>query len=203
MISERLSRRRFLLGSAGFAGVLSLPGTAGAMTRRQAEAYVERLVTEVLLIVNSGAPEATILRRFETTFRRYSDLNIIARSSLGVAWRRASEAQRKAYTEAFSRYVSIKYGRQFTPFKGATVSFHGSRDAGKKGILVKSMVHTRGRQPFEIEWQLSDRSGALKVFNLIIEGISMLSAEREEIGNMLEARRGNIELLIADLKSYN
>ena len=96
-------------------------------------------------IVNSGASETDVLRRFEEAFGRYGDLNIIARSSLGVAWRSASASQRRAFTKAFSHYVSFKYGRQFAGLKGATMTLNGSRDVGRKGILVNSRVKLRGR----------------------------------------------------------
>ena len=39
------------------------------------------------------------------------------------------------------------------------------------------------------------------MFDLIIEGISMLRLEREEIGNMLDRRGGDLNKLIAHLKT--
>ena len=38
------------------------------------------------------------------------------------------------------------------------------------------------------------------MFDIIIEGISMLKLEREEIGNVLDKRGGDLNRLIADLK---
>ena len=57
----------------------------------------------------------------------------------------------------------------------------------------------RGEAPFEVRWHVSDRSGQHKFFNLIIEGVNLLSAERQEIGAMLERRRGSIDQLVQDL----
>lgn len=196
-------RRAFLAGSAAFISAAVLTRGTFAATTAEAESYVDRMVVEVLANINSGASEATILASFERTFSKYGDVPIIARSSLGVAWRSASASQRKAFVAAFSRYVSVKYGRQFASFKGATLTLKGSRDAGKKGILVQSQLKMLNQPAIIIEWQLSDKSGSLKIFNLIIEGISMLSAEREEIGNMLAARRGNVDALIRDLRAVN
>jgi phospholipid transport system substrate-binding protein len=48
---------------------------------------------------------------------------------------------------------------------------------------------------------VSDRSGSLKVVNLVIEGVSMLANERAEVGAMLEAQRGDLDKLIAQLNS--
>jgi phospholipid transport system substrate-binding protein len=65
---------------------------------------------------------------------------------------------------------------------------------------VVSTMTLRGESPFEVRWQVSDRSGQQKFFNLIIEGVNLLSAERQEIGTMLERRGGNIDRLIEDLR---
>jgi phospholipid transport system substrate-binding protein len=54
-------------------------------------------------------------------------------------------------------------------------------------------------EPFEVDFLVSDRSGQPLVFNLIIEGVNMLLAERQEIGALLDRNSGNIDALIDDL----
>jgi phospholipid transport system substrate-binding protein len=46
---------------------------------------------------------------------------------------------------------------------------------------------------------VSDRSGRDLFFNMFIEGVNMLLAERAEIGAMLDRRGGNIDQMTADL----
>ena len=58
----------------------------------------------------------------------------------------------------------------------------------------------RGRAPFEVRWHVSDRSGRALFFNLIIEGVNLLAAERQEVGTMLERRGGNLDRMIQDLQ---
>ena len=55
-------------------------------------------------------------------------------------------------------------------------------------------------EPFEVDFLVSDRSGRPLVFNLIIEGVNMLLAERQEIGALLDRNSGNIDALIDDLR---
>ena len=54
-------------------------------------------------------------------------------------------------------------------------------------------------EPFEVDFLVSDRSGQPLVFNLIIEGVNMLLAERQEIGALLDRNSGKIDALIDDL----
>jgi len=176
---------------------LSLP--AASLTKAEAESLINNLSNDILSIINSGRTEKSMFRDFEKMFARYADVPTIARSSLGVARRSASASQMRAYQSAFAGYISRKYGKRFREFIGSTISVIKSRKT-KRGYLVTSKVKFVGSAPFIVEWQVSDASGQNKMFDLIIEGISMLTLERSEIGSMLDRRGGNLNKLIADLK---
>ena len=56
--------------------------------------------------------------KLKNLFEKYVDIPIIARAVLGKSWRDANSDQRKRFIDAFKTYVSNKYGRQFSEFKG-------------------------------------------------------------------------------------
>jgi len=193
-------RRTFVAGLAGAALAAALPRQTLAMTRAEASALVGRVMDDIERIINSGAPEAQMLRRFEGIFDTYADVPIIARSILGPPARAASDSQMRAFAEALRGYLARKYGRQFRALIGASVEVTGARQL-RSFWEVDSVMHLRGRAPFEVRWHVSDRSGSNKFFNLIIEGVNVLAAERQEIGNMLERRGGDLNRLIQDLRT--
>ena len=47
---------------------------------------------------------------------------------------------------------------------------------------------------------VSSKSGQDKFFNLVIEGVSLLTAERLEIGALLDQNKGDLDALIEKLK---
>ncbi len=189
------NRRLVLAGGA--AALLPLP--ALALTESDAAAYVQRVIDDVLAIINSGQSEAQLLRQFKQVFTSYADINIIARSVLGPPFRGLSNREQRAFSTAFGSYISNKYGRQFREFQGASITITRARDAGSKGVLVSSQVRQQGQSPFQLDWQVSDRSGQVKLINLIIEGLSLLTSEREEIRGQLAARGGDVNALTAYL----
>ena len=189
------NRRLVLAGGA--AALLPLP--ALALSESGASAYVQGVIDDVLEIINSGQSEAQILRRFKRVFTSYADIDIIARSVLGPPYRGLSNREQRAFSDAFGSYLSNKYGRQFREFQGATITITRARDAGNKGILVSSQVRQQGQSPFALDWQVSDRSGRTKLINLIIEGLSLLTSEREEIRGQLAAHGGDVNALTAYL----
>ncbi len=193
------ARRAALLSLAAAAAVPFLSTSAFALTKVEAEDLISLLSSEIFDVINSGKSEKAMYRDFEKIFVRYADVPIIARSSLGVARRTASAAQMRSYTSAFQGYVARKYGKRFREFIGATINVTRARKT-KRGYLVTTNVTFVGNPPFIVEWQVSDASGKRKMFDLIIEGISMLTLERQEIGNMLDRRGGDLNKLISHLK---
>ncbi len=191
------NRRLVLAGGA--AALLPLP--AFALTESGASAYVQRVIDDVMAIINSGQSEARLLRQFKRVFTSYADIDIIARSVLGPPYRGLSTRERRAFSDAFGSYLSNKYGKQFREFQGAEITITRARDAGNKGVLVSSQVRQQGQSPFALDWQVSDRSGEVKLINLIIEGLSLLTSEREEIRGQLAARGGDVNALTAYLAS--
>ncbi|MBZ4023605.1 ABC transporter [Rhodobacter sp. TJ_12] len=197
----RSDRRQLILGAGATVltvGVLG-PQPALALNDAQARALISRAVNDVNAAIDSGRTGPALYAQFEAIFTKYADVPTIARSALGVASRRASSAQMAAFTTAFRGYISRKYGQRFREFIGARFEVEGARKV-KTFYEVKTVAHLRGQAPFEALWHVSDRSGKNLFFNIIIEGVNMLAAERTELGAMLDARRGNLDALIADLK---
>lgn len=193
------SRRLVLAGAAALA---VLPGSALALNADQSSRFVQEIIDDVLGIINSGGAESRVLPQFEALFARYADIPTIARSVLGPAYRSASAGQQRQFNAAFQHYMSYKYGRQFNDYRGATITIVRTREAGRAQFLVESQVRQPGSSPFALEWHVFDSGGRPKMFDLIIEGIRLISSEREEIRAMLNAERNDLNRLIARLAAY-
>ena len=194
------SRRGFAVALVAAAALTALPRPALALTADAAKALVDKTVADINGIINSGKGEAGMLKDFERLFTRYADVPTIARSVLGTAARSASKGQLSAYTKAFQGYISRKYGRRFREFQGGRIDVAEAK-ALKSYFEVISTAHLPGDAPFEVRWHVSDKSGKSLFFNIIIEGVNMLASERTEMGALLDQRGGDLDRLIADLKS--
>ena len=195
-----LSRRSLVAGLATVTALTALPQTAAALTADGAKTLVDKTVADINSIINSGKSESAMLKDFEKLFARYADVPAIARSVLGTAARSASKAQLSAYTKAFQGYLSRKYGRRFREFEGGKIEVAEAK-AVKSYFEVISTAHLKGEAPFEVRWHVSDKSGKSLFFNIIIEGVNMLASERTEMGALLDQRGGDLDRLIADLKT--
>ena len=190
-------RRTVVLGLTAAFIHAALP--VSALSTAQAKNLVGEVVDDINRVIQSGQSEPVMLAEFEKIFQRYADVKTIARYALGRDARSASPAQMAAFTDAFSSYFSRKYGAQFNEFVGGRVDVKSTK-AVKSFHEVKAIVEFRGGSKMELIFLVSDRSGRPLFFNIFLEGINMLLAERTEIGAMLDQRRGDLKALISDLK---
>ena len=139
-------------------------------------------------------------KELEKLFQKYVDIPIIARAVLGKSWREANTDQRTLFVDAFKNYVSDKYGRQFSEFKGTKLEIVKSRDTlTKAGVLVSTVVVVPGNPSLKVVWQVSDGSGSLKLIDLRVEGVSMLSTERQEFRSKLKKFDGSLDDIILEI----
>lgn len=197
-ISKTSSRRIFLAGLGFTAAFATMPSTALALTKAAAERLINNLSRDIFKVINSGKADAAMFRDFDRVFAKYAAVDTIARSCLGPPWRSTSAAQKKAYTAAFRGYISRKYGKRFREFIGSEIKVISAKSV-KSGVLVKSSVTFKGSAPFDVDWQVFERNGKQQMFDLYIEGISMIKTEREEVGSMLDRSGGKMDKLITRL----
>lgn len=189
--------RRHFIATLGAGIVLpSLP--AFALNEAGAERLINGLVSDINGVIASGKGESAMFRDFERIFARYSDTSYIAAYAMGADGRRASAAQKRAFSDAFQGYIARKYGRRFREFIGGRLEVKGVKQV-KNWFEVETTAFLRGESPFAVTFHVSNRTGRDLFFNMFIEGVNLLLTERTEIGALIDRNGGDIDAMISDL----
>ena len=64
-----------------------------------------------------------------------------------------------------------------------------------------STIKLQGSAPFDTQWHVISKGGKDRMYNMYIEGVSVLSDVRVQIGSMLDKSGGNIDKLTETLKT--
>jgi len=176
--------------------------SSSALEQPEAELFIGKIVAEVNEIISSDEAEEISLQKLQAVFERYADINIMALTTLGAARRAASAGDLDIYREAFKVYFLDKYAKRFRELTGGNIEVVSTHKV-KSYVEVRSTMTMMDWAPFDVIWLISDRSGSIKVFNIIMDGISLLAFERTEIGVMLENRGGSIKSLSETLRNTN
>ena len=114
--------------------------------------------------------------------------------------RSTSNADLSAFSKALQGYLSRKYGAQFQDFKGGAITVGRARDRGKF-VEVSSQAKVPGKSTVDVTFRVWDRSGSPKFIDMLVEGISLVTTERTEIGDLLDQRGGSVSRLARDLSN--
>ena len=193
-----MNRRDFMVVSAAAAlGFAALPASAQGNAAAQ---LVTAAVGDIEQAINSGKTGPALYSDFERIFERYGDVGFSAQGVMGRPWRDMSNQQRAQFADSLKVYLSRKYGRRFREFRGAEIVVNDTRSI-RRGVEVVTTVKLRGQSPFEVLFRVREVNGQPRFYDLVIEGISLVVTERAEIGAKLDARRGDVNALIADLRT--
>jgi phospholipid transport system substrate-binding protein len=66
---------------------------------------------------------------------------------------------------------------------------------------VGSNIILKDGSSYQVQWHVIDARGKYLMYNLFLEGVSVLSDVRVQIGSMLDKRAGSIDRLIEHLNS--
>ena len=171
-----------------------------ANDKKLAEAFVQDLGSKIIEVVDNKSTVSEKQKKLLKLFKNNASVMTISRAALGTKWRTLNAKTRLDFANAFTDYLVKKYGKQFEEFRGATLVLERSIDAGKRGVLVNTRLLMPGTSPVSIKWQVWRKTDNFKLLDIIIEDISMLTMEREEIKNRLSIQKGIIQSLIKDLQ---
>ncbi|MBT6268419.1 MAG: ABC transporter substrate-binding protein [Tateyamaria sp.] len=192
-----MDRRYFLIGLTTAFTFCAAPILA--ITKAGAKKLVDSLVKDINKVIASGKSQKAMYSDFEKIFERYSDKSYISAYAMGVDGRRATSAQKRAFSKAFQGYIARKYGARFQEFIGGKLEV-GSVKKVKSWYEVSTTAYLRNEAPFDVTFQVSDRAGKNLFFNMYIEGVNLLLTERTEVGALVDRNGGSIDGMISDLK---
>ncbi len=171
-----------------------------AADRHPATLLMETLAAEVI----AGLSDETLpADRREDLFRgllaRDLDIPMIGKFVLGRHWRSATEDQRQAYLEAFTKFIVVTYAKRLGGIHMDTFEVIGAKSLGSSDILVRSRVANGGKKPIRADWRVRERESTFRILDLSVEGISMALTLRQEFQSFLRRKEG-LEGLISLLK---
>ena len=130
------------------------------------------------------------------------DFEKISRLVLGRAWRSASDEQKKGFIAEFRTLLLRTYAVALSKYKDQVIEFKPTRMSDSDEIvIVKSEITQSGSQPIRVNYALSENSGKWLVFDIVIEGVSLVTNYRSQFSS--EIRRNGMDTLIKKLSKKN
>jgi phospholipid transport system substrate-binding protein len=109
-----------------------------------------------------------------------------------------------AYFEEFRKYLIATYAVALSQYDDQEVLFEPAKDFdGKKDVTVRALIKDDDRPDIKISFKVrkSSRTNEWKAYDMVAEGISMLSSKSTEFESVL--RQDGVEKVIEIMRSVN
>ena len=138
--------------------------------------------------------DAKILPNFD--FTRMTQL------AAGRYWRQATPEQRNALVSEFRTMLVRTYTKAFTQYRGETIDVKPLKlSATDTETTVRTQLLKPGGQPTDVDYVMKKSDAGWKVFDVVIEGVSMVTSYRSSFSSQIE--QSGIDSLIKSLADLN
>jgi phospholipid transport system substrate-binding protein len=197
--------KRVLVNFLAWLSLLS--GSAAVAAETPPDVLVKKTSEEVLTIlrqdkeIQSGS-QKKILELVETKVLPHFDFNRMTMLAVGKYWPRATPTQQQALTNEFRTLLVRTYSNSLTAYKDQVIEYKPLKmQPGDTEAVVKVVVNQPGGQPVPIDYSLEKTAGGWKVYDVVVDNVSLVTNYRSSFGQ--EIRDRGIDGLIKTLADKN
>ncbi|MBI3774482.1 MAG: ABC transporter substrate-binding protein [Gammaproteobacteria bacterium] len=130
------------------------------------------------------------------------DFTSMSASVLGKNWRGASDTQKQRFTQEFKLLLVRTYAKALVDNMDRKIATQPLRAADNAtDVTVHTEIPQQGGFPLPINYSMEIKDGAWKVYDVDIDGISMVKNYRTTFAN--EVKQGSVDDLIKKLSERN
>jgi phospholipid transport system substrate-binding protein len=154
---------------------------------------VQQTVDKVLEVLrNKSVPVAEREDRLRTLVYGRFDFALMSQWTLGPYWRKADAQQRQRFIDLYSELLEANYLGKIEAYTNETVRYLGQKVENGRAEVETEVVTSSNNIP--LTYRLSRQGDEWKVYDVVIEGVSLVRNYRSTFGEI--ARKDGIEGLL-------
>lgn len=149
------------------------------------------------------ADPSGIYQLVEQMVIHHFDFMTMSQTAMGRYWRRTTPEQQQLLTAEFKQLLVRTYAVALLSYSGQQIDYLPSRqDAADKDVMIATRIDPgTGGPPIPINYRMHRPEGSWLVYDVVIDGISLVSNYRSTFANTV--RRDGVDGLIRQLAERN
>jgi len=152
------------------------------------------------LLSQKQLPASERQSQFRELWRQGFDGNYISRAIAGPYWRSANEQQRQNFVKTLEDYIVRVYSQRFEQYSGEQFKVLKATPQRDEALVNSQIIRPNGGPPVKVDWRLRKEGSDYKIVDVIVEGISMVTTQRDEFGAVAQQRGGQLDGLTQALR---
>ena len=150
---------------------------------------VKERVNEVLNVLKDrsfkgASGEKAKKEKIRSISEKMFDYNELSRRTLAQNWRKFSPEQQKEFIELYKSILEDAYVDKIVSYTDEKVTFNKEMPLTEKTAEVQTTIVTR-KADIPINYRVILRNGAWRVYDVVIEGVSLVSNYRTQFREIL------------------
>lgn len=168
------------------------------------DALVKSTVDEVLSVIKQNKDKRTLHDLAEKKVLPHFDFQAMTRLAVGKSWQEANPDQQKRLENAFRGLLVNTYTTALSQGTASDATVEVKPVPVKpdqNDVTVKTVAKQSNRQPVAIDYRMSRTPGGWKVYDVIVENLSLVTNYRSSFA--AEVGRSGIDGLIKTIEAKN
>ena len=184
-------------------GTLATTSEPLDVVRTTTDKVLERIKSEKESLRSNPAKMYTLVS--EMVFPHF-DFAIMAKWVLGKHWSAADEDAREAFVEQFRKLLVGTYATALLNFSDQEITYPPIEQTARANTaLVKQQITQPGSATIPVIYRLHNKSGDWKVFDVSVDGVSLVKTYRASFGSIIKnsGLGGLLDSMISKNQQYS
>jgi phospholipid transport system substrate-binding protein len=164
--------------------ILAVPCFAGAPTKD-----IKQTTDRILAVVSDPALKGPENEKKRRTLIRQAvderfDWEAMTQRSLARHWQKRTEAEKKEFIMLFGKLLERTYLAKVGSYSGEKVIYIGESIDGKYATVTAKIL-THSETEVEVLYRLKDLNGDWRVYDISIEGVSLVNNYRKQFNSII------------------
>ncbi len=137
------------------------------------------------------------VEKIKTLSESLFDFEELSKRSLSQNWKRFSEAQQKEFVSLYKSLLQNTYSDRIASYTDEKILFGKETTLSEKTVEVQTTLETKSND-IPINYRLIQNNGKWKVYDVVIEGVSLINNYRTQFREIL--RNNPPETLLETLR---
>tara|TARA_B100001123_G_C15116055_1_gene949412 strand:+ start:446 stop:1039 length:594 start_codon:yes stop_codon:yes gene_type:complete len=166
--------------------------------------FISEIVNEAKkILVETNTKEFKTKKLSEMALRTV-DIKGVAYYTLGNYRKELNDEQMKEYLNLFEKYFLKTFSSRLTDYSDPKIDVLSAEVLNPKYTIVKSLLLGTDKKPeVKIDWRVYTKNPDKPLIrDLIIEGLSLARAEKEQFASVIESNNGDVTKLFTTLREF-
>ena len=166
--------------------------------------FIQEIVDEAKKVLVASNTKEFKTQKLSEMAMKTVDIKGVAYYTLGNYRKKLSDEQLKEYLEIFEKYFLKTFSSRLTDYSDPKIDVLSAEVKNPKYTIVKSVLLATDKKPaVNIEWRVYTKNPDKPLIrDLIIEGLSLARAEKEQFASVIDSNNGDVTKLFDTLRNF-